>query len=400
MNKNLKILVLEDHPLTRGLLNLALLRLGFSNLYLADDGEAALRILQAEDRLDIIICDIMMPGMDGLAFLRKASEIGRVDSVILSSDIAPDLRLAVQQLCKFAGFQMLGELIKPFTPEALMSLIDMYRPREGEINNVIVQEIPSAAAVQQALIDGELVPFFQPKIDIETRRIVGAEALVRWKHQEYGILGPGSFLQTAKHYGYLDEVTWCVARQSLDFFQRHCLFDRLTLSINLEVEQLGDDSLPEKIFDMLQETGVSPRCLILEITETGLMVAPVKSIENLVRLRLLGCGISIDDFGAGYSSLQRVCEMPCTELKLDACLIRDLTGNRRSRAVVASLQRLTSELGIKLVAEGIETHEQYEVLKLLSCEIGQGYWLGRPMSKVDFLKFVTADGMCSQEGLV
>ncbi|MNR28440.1 Oxygen sensor protein DosP [compost metagenome] len=118
------------------------------------------------------------------------------------------------------------------------------------------------------------------------------------------------------------------------------------------------------------------------------MQAPITSIENLVRLRLLGCGVSIDDFGAGFSSLQRVCEMPCSELKLDMSFIRSMTHNPRSLVAVDSLLRLSDNLGIQLVAEGIETHEQLTLLQRLGCQIGQGYVFAHPLPGSEFMDWL------------
>ncbi len=153
-----------------------------ANVFSAENGEQALELLRAEKHFDVLICDIQMPGIDGLSFLRMASEAGKIAALILSSVIAPDLRLAIQQLARLTGYDVLGDLDKPFTREDLKALLLRYCPSAPRKSNLHIEEIPSAAEVQQAVNDGEFVPYYQPKVDLKTGAVVGAEVLVRWLH--------------------------------------------------------------------------------------------------------------------------------------------------------------------------------------------------------------------------
>jgi EAL domain-containing protein (putative c-di-GMP-specific phosphodiesterase class I) len=381
---SINILILEDHSLTSQMLVLALQGLGYSNLHCAENGEQALAILKKQKHFDVLICDIQTPGIDGLSFLRVATETGRIDALIISSVIAADLRLAIQQLARLSGYQVLGDLAKPFCSEALKMLLLSYCPRGQRKAQMLVEDIPSASEIQQGLADGEFIPFYQPKLNLQTYEVVGAEILVRWQHPQNGLLSPALFLESVQHFGFLNDMTLRIARQALGFLREQGLVGKISLSLNLEAEQLGLPGLPEAVRQMLDEMRIPARSLILELTETGLLKAPLTSIENLVRLRLLGCGVSIDDFGAGYSSLQRICEMPCSELKLDASFTRSLIHNPRSLAAVDSLLRLADNLGIQMVAEGIETLDQLELLQRMNCPIGQGYFFSRPLAGADF----------------
>lgn len=382
---NIKILVLEDHALTRHMLVLVLRELGYVHVYAAESGEQAFALLKAEGYFDVLICDIQMPGIDGLMFLREASEVGRIAALVISSSIAADLRLAIQQLARLSGYQVLGDLGKPFACDDLKELMAKYRPV------VTLNELDAPSIypnLEQEVFGGvlnrEFVPFYQPKIDLRTQRVVGAEVLVRWSHQQHGLLAPGAFLDDVIRAGALDEMTHLIMQQALRFLKDYGLAYELHLSLNLEVSQLAMPGLVNSVRQALDEHCVPASSLILEITEVGLMRAPVATIENLVRLRLLGCGISIDDFGAGFSSLQRVCEMPCTELKLDASFTRNLVQNPRTLAAVDSVLRLALRLGINVVAEGIESHEQCLLLKNLNCPSGQGYLFSRPLAEASF----------------
>lgn len=383
-----KVLILEDHPMTRQILVLALQGLGYTNLHTATCGEEAFALLKSEGHFDVLICDIQMPGIDGLTFLREASEVGHVAALIISSAIAPDLRLAIQQLARLSGYQVLGDLGKPFSRDELKELMLRYYPRAPRQAQAMLDELPSATEVQRGLLDGEFIPFYQPKLNLQTMEVVGAEILVRWQHPQQGLLAPGLFLPVVQHFGFLNAMTQSLAQQALRFLREEQLIGELRLSINLDTEQLALSGLLEAVRQALDAERVPAQSLILEITESGLMQAPITSIENLVRLRLLGCGVSIDDFGAGFSSLQRVCEMPCSELKLDASFIHSMPHNPRCLAAVDSMLRLSDNLGIQLVAEGIETHEQLTLLQRLGCPIGQGYLFSHPLSGADFIDWL------------
>lgn len=376
---DIKILILEDHVLARLLLLQALRALGYTNIYEADSGQQALAILKEEKHFDVLICDIQMPGIDGLSFLRKAAEVGHITAVILASAVEPDLSLAIQQLARLSGYQVLGDLSKPFSREALDELMQRYVPLPLHGGHSLPESLPETIEIEGGLFNGSFVPFYQPQVDLSTHEVIGVEALVRWQHPEYGVLSPAMFLETAKKLDMLGMMTQSIIRRGLSFLRDNGLVGKLHLSINLEIEQLAQADLLESIRSLLDEEKVPGRSLVFEVTESGLMHAPIPCIENLVRLRLLGCGISIDDFGAGFSSLQRVCEMPCSELKLDASLIRSMPYNPRSLAAVESMLHLARRLGIQVIAEGIETERQRDLLRELGCPVGQGFLFSRPL---------------------
>ncbi|WP_161599718.1 EAL domain-containing response regulator [Pseudomonas arsenicoxydans] len=385
---DMKILILEDHALARHMLALTLRGLGYNHLFTAENGEQAFILLKAERHFDVLICDIQMEGVDGLSFLREAYEVGRIAALIISSGIDVDLRLAIQQLARLSGYQVLGDLDKPFSREDLKLLLARYRPAmPAKSCTQLVQPI-LATDVKRALQEGEFVPFYQPKINLQTLEVIGAEVLVRWQHPMHGLLAPGFFLDVVVREGGLDAMTQLITQQALGFLRKQRLIGEVVLSINLEASQLALPNLISSVQRALDSEGVPAASLILEITEGGLMIAPISSIENLVRLRLLGCGISIDDFGAGFSSLQRVCEMPCTELKLDASFIHSMPHNPRTLAAVDSLLHLAHKLDISLVAEGIETPEQLALLQDLGCAVGQGYLFSRPLSGDAFIHWL------------
>lgn len=382
------VLVLEDHPLVRQMLVLALAALGYSDVHVAGSGEEALAKLEAKGGFDVLICDIVMSGMDGLTFLRRAREVGEISAIILSSEIALDLRLAIQQLAKHCGYQVLGDLGKPYSREDLRQLLLGYKSATPRDPFSTVTR-PSVEDIQRAISAEEFIPYYQPKFDIQTMRITGAEVLVRWLHPERGLVPPALFLEVVLEAGLIDRMSRSVVQQALGMLGEHRL-GNISLAVNLDPQQLGGLETYSMIQDMLHKHRIPAQQLTIEITETGIIHAPITCIENLVRLRLLGCKISVDDFGTGHSSLQRICELPCCEIKLDASFIQSMLHNHRSLAAVDSLIRWAKALDVNVVAEGIETAEQHQMLQRLGCPSGQGYFFSRPLPSQDFIKMLAS----------
>lgn len=386
--ETLSILVLEDHPFQAQVVARQLRALGCQNLICVADGEAALARLASHGPVDIALCDIRMPGMDGLTFLRKAAERGAIRSLVLFSGLAPDLRLAALQLAGLLGLQVLGELGKARGPDSLRNLILRYRrdaPAAGARSDI---ERPSAPEIRQALIQNQLVPYYQPKVDLRSLQPTGAEVLVRWQHPRLGLLGPARFLPQFEELGLVHDLTDYLLKAAMGFLQWQQPESRLPLAINLPPYLLDAPDLPGRLQALLGYYQLPPSLINFEVTENGLPGIPANSLENLLRLRLMGCGIAIDDFGTGTSSLQRLCQLPCNELKLDASFVHAMERNPRVLAAVTSSLALAASLGMNAVAEGIESTGQLEQLRKLGCVQGQGYLFGHPMPGREFANWL------------
>lgn len=384
----LKILVLEDHPVQQLLVLEQLQRLGVVAPLAAFDGAAALELLRARGAADIVLCDLQMAGMDGLEFLRRASEEQLVRAVILYSLIEPDLRRAVLQMISLQGLIVLGDVGKPAELAALQAMLECYQqhhhlppaPPPRHFDPVNREEL--LRGVEQ----GQFVSYYQPKFDLQQATCSGAEVLVRWLHPQRGVLAPAAFLAELEAEGLLDRVF----HQQLDqgmALQRRLLDqgEELELAFNLMPRQLACSDIVGDIRQAIERHQVPPHLLSFEITEIGLVQAPAISLENLVRLRMMKCNLAIDDFGAGYSSLQRLCELPFNQIKLDAHFVRELLRQPRCRAVVGASLALASSLEMCLVVEGVETQLERRLLLDMGCVLGQGYWYARPMAETELL---------------
>lgn len=237
-----------------------------------------------------------------------------------------------------------------------------------------------AADLRQALCDNEIEVYFQPKARLEDGVIVGAEALVRWNHPAEGFLSPDEFIPLAEHTGMISQLTVWVLRSALT----HCRRWRaagldLGVSVNLSVRSVLDGDLPSVITGHLMESGVPPSCLTLEITESSIMVDPARTTDILERLAAAGMRISVDDFGTGYSSLTYLQRLPVSEVKIDKSFVFNVDSDRGDAMIVQSIVELGHNLGLTVVAEGVETEIAWERLRTMGCDVAQGYLLSKPV---------------------
>jgi len=385
----LNVLVLEDDPLQRLVTVTALKKVMLGQIQDAASGSEALMLLESCHNIDIAICDLKMPGMDGLAFLRHASRGGKLRSVILCSQIDPILRQATIVMIKHLGLSFLGDLGKPFNLERLTTLLTRYRSLRHHLPSPLLpSEFPSLADVVRGLDNGEFEPYYQPKVALGDTSLLGVEALARWNHPRLGVLPPSHFLHIMEHYNLLDRLFWQVLDQGLAL--RRVMAAKgtaLSFSFNLHPSQLASETLTESISSLLTQFQVPSTSIIFEISETRLTDASASQLENLVRLRTMGCGLAMDDFGTGYASLDRLCELPFSQIKLEGAFVRKMRHSPRSSLIISSTVALARSLGISLVIEGVETLEQKERLQELGCTVAQGFLFARPMPESHFIAY-------------
>ncbi len=238
--------------------------------------------------------------------------------------------------------------------------------------------------VRLAIDLGQLMPFYQPKLEMATGRIAGVEVLVRWDHPSRGVLHPGAFLPLLDEAGLMPRMTDWVLAEALD--QSRLWSDEgrnLALAVNISASALADDTLPDRVAAMLAARSLPPGSLTLEITEDFLVTDPERARLILLRLRLQGVRISIDDFGTGYSSLAYLRDLPIDELKLDKSFIATLGEDQRASTLVQSTITLAHGLGLRMVAEGVENEGAFAELERRGCDEVQGYFVCRPLSAAD-----------------
>ena len=234
--------------------------------------------------------------------------------------------------------------------------------------------------LRQAIVSGELVLHYQPEIDVRAGRIDRVESLVRWPHPVRGLVPPDQFIPLAEEIGLITALTQWVLETALRQCQAWTRTGyELGVAVNLSMRTLHDTSFPDTVVWLLRRYEVDPALLTLEITESALMAKPAQAQAVLTRLAALGVHIAIDDFGTGYSSLAYLKHLPVDEIKIDRSFVRGMTADAKDTAIVASINSLSHHLGLRVVAEGVETAAEWDILADLGCDLVQGYHVSRPL---------------------
>lgn len=256
----------------------------------------------------------------------------------------------------------------------------------AELNDVIV-----------ALKRDELVPFFQPVVELRTGRLRGFEVLARWLHPELGPILPGNLISLVEDNGLIEELTRQICRKA--FSASHLLAGELTLAINVSPVQMRDASLPGQIEQIAVAAGFPLSRLIIEVTESALHNDLPCAQKVAGDLKAMGCKLALDDFGTGYSSLRHLQSMQFDKIKIDRSFVRDMTTDRQSRKIVAAIIGLGQSLGLETISEGVETEEQADMLIWLGCELAQGYRYGRPEAAESIPLAIAATPIAATPGL-
>lgn len=247
--------------------------------------------------------------------------------------------------------------------------------------------------LRRAIEDGQFVLHYQPIADMQSGGIGGVEALVRWQHPRHGLMMPDEFIPLAEHTGLIKPLTLYVLNQALRQCRTwHQAGLELSVAVNLSVRSLQDEAFPDEIARLLHEHQVDPSWLELEITESAIVVDPIRALGVLGRLGVMGVGLSLDDFGTGYSSLAYLKRLPVSEIKIDKSFIINMALDDNDAVIVRSTIELARNLGLQVVAEGVETEEMWGLLSSLGCDLAQGYYLSRPIPAEDLTSWLAGSG--------
>ncbi len=329
---------------------------------------------------DVIVLDLIMPGVDGIEVIRFLAESGCDAQLILVSGFDPAVLHSAQKLATEQGLNVVGSLSKPFRYDNLHQLLNGLSITPKTVTRRTPVELPSVEALREALANSELVLYYQPKVGLNGSFIAAFEALVRWQHPARGLLGPDLFIPLAEQHGLINELTWVVLEQAM---AQCCLWHgqgvTVQVAVNMSASTLKELDLPEKIGGLLERYGLESSQIVLEVTETALMQELIKSLDILTRLRMRGFQLSIDDFGTGYSSLVQLHRVPFSEIKIDRSFVMEMSHDPDAAAIVETVILLGHKLNMKIVAEGVETDSCRATLARLGCDQAQGYLFARPM---------------------
>jgi EAL domain-containing protein (putative c-di-GMP-specific phosphodiesterase class I)/CheY-like chemotaxis protein len=379
---DLHFLIAEDDEFQRHWLRVMLNKLGAQHVVEAENGKAALDILQARDaHIDISFIDLNMPSMDGIELVRHLANNDNQTAIVLTSALGSALLLSVETMSKAYGVNLLGTFEKPATPEVLQQLIDSYQPpavrrAKKSLPVFTLQEIRDGIAA------GQFEPFFQPKVELATGKVKAVEAFVRWRHPQHGLVTPPAFIPVLESSGHMEDLTWLVIERSIAACRYwHDMGLMLSVSINLSATSLAEPGLAEKILTHIAQHGLEPQHLTIEITELMAMTDVPVCLENLARLRMKGFGLSIDDYGTAHSNVQQLLRIPFLDLKIDRSFVAGASQNKQMHIALSSCLELARKLRRNSVAVGVETREDWDLLRDLGCTYAQGYYIAKPMER-------------------
>ncbi len=253
------------------------------------------------------------------------------------------------------------------------------------MNQASIERMAVESNLRKAILNKELCLYYQPQVSVITGQLVGLEALLRWKHPEKGFISPAVFVPVAEETGLIMEIgEWVVkeaCRQGAAWATAG--FKPVQISVNLSAKQLKDERLHEMVNGILQDTGMNPRFLGVELTESAIILDPNMALQRLEKIKSLGVKLSLDDFGTGYSSLSYLKRFPIDTLKIDQAFIRDVNADHEDAALVKAIIAMAHGLGMDVVAEGVELQEQLEFLGINGCDTIQGYLFSRPVPVAD-----------------
>jgi diguanylate cyclase (GGDEF)-like protein len=245
--------------------------------------------------------------------------------------------------------------------------------------------------LRTAIKRDELELFYQAKVSIQTGQLLGAEALIRWNHPTHGPISPDEFIPMAENSRTIKHVTlWVLQRAFRNCADWHKQGINIKISVNLSAKDLHDPELPDLIAGVATSAAIKPEWIMLEITEGSIMTDPESTLAIMERLHAMGYQFSIDDFGTGYSSLAYLRKMPLTELKIDKSFVMDIMNNENDAIIVKATINLAHNLGLQVIAEGVESKEIMTKLKGYGCDMAQGYYLNKPLSATDFTQWMSA----------
>jgi EAL domain-containing protein (putative c-di-GMP-specific phosphodiesterase class I) len=375
------ILMLDDDSFMLGVLSSMLRSMGYRRLRTADSAQVALALMQQEPlAIDVIVCDLNMPGMDGIEFLQTLNARGQPCSVILLSAEGARIMHTVQRLLADGHLLILGALEKPAARTSLGALLDCWQPLHAaapapELPLFTVPEVIAAGHEQPWLLH------YQPKVNLRTGALTGLEALVRWNHPMHGLVLPDRFISLAEDCGIIDSLTDWVLQEALrQLAQWQARGWPVTMAVNLSMENLRSPGFAERVAGWARDIGAAPHDVMLELTESRLLSPSPMPLESLVRLRLQRFGLSIDDFGTGHSSLVQLRDIPFTELKVDRGFVSGARHNQIIRPILQGSIGIAKQMGMSVVAEGVETEDDWWLLRTLDCDLAQGWFIGRAMA--------------------
>jgi EAL domain-containing protein (putative c-di-GMP-specific phosphodiesterase class I)/CheY-like chemotaxis protein len=333
-------------------------------------------------RPDVFVLDLQMPGTDGVSALRYLADIGTKAKIFLVTGMDERTVSAAEQYGLRRGLQVMGSLQKPFDPGELLSRLEHAHAAMRPL---------TPADLQQGIDRRELVVYYQPiaRRPDNTWDVCAVEALLRWNHPIRGLLTADSFVPMGDTHGLSRAMTDFVLQSGIEQLKGwRAAHLRIGLRVNIAAPLIADVAFPDRLEALLREHALDPNSLALEVTETGMLEQTPETLDILTRLRIKNIGLTIDDFGIGYSSLTQLFRMPFNEMKIDRSLVGKIVESKEAAVMVDALVSLAHKLGLTACAEGVEDAATLEALGRFGCDYAQGYYISEAVAPAQIPKVI------------
>ena len=379
---DVRVLVIDDQLQVRTAVCGVLRDLGVDDVVEASSARQALSCVTAPGaRFDLILCDLHMPERDGIETIRALAALGVEAAVVIMSVEADRVIEIAGTLASLQGLRVLGTIHKPVTEENLASILDLVSSAKP-VEQSSVASAPEGE-IGDAFLRQELQLFYQPKIDLRSRRVAGVEALIRWRHPTLGLFQPSAFMPALErsddHSALLTDFSLAEAIGFAGRVRR--AGHGLGVAVNLSARAFERLDLPEHIEILARASAVPNGSITLEITETEVARNVVRMVDVALRLHLKGFQLAVDDFGMGESGLAQLERVPFAEIKIDREFVHGCAKSHLKRSVVEASVALARTLKMTSVAEGVQEQEDLDVVEAMQCDVIQGYFFARPMSE-------------------
>ena len=375
------VLVIDDEVFILEMIRDMLHQLGYQNVQIAQSVDEAMKLIQSkEKRVELVFTDLNMPGVDGIELLRMFDQINyRGDLIIVSGEDEKTLALT-ETLARARNLSLLGKLAKPVNVERMQRLLC----RKGYGGSHRQKPTHKSEVTKDLLLTGltnsEFEPWFQPKIDVLSQQPVAVEALARWPRELQGLVLPDDFIPVAEQNDMISELTLQIVEKAAGFGKlwRSQGVD-LNIAINISMSSLHDPLFADRVYASILAQDKQVKNYSLEVTESRLIENLVTPLESLLRLRMKKLKLSIDDFGTGYSNMNHLKNLPFDELKIDRSYVQQYDDGGRNQCILECSIEVAHRLDMTVVAEGVETLDDWKRLCQLGCDQIQGYFVAKPM---------------------
>lgn len=329
---------------------------------------------------DLVILDINMPHIDGIEFIRYLAENEYPGCLVLLTGEDRFMLETTARLARLHELNVIAALQKPLTALQLRELLERCSQFQQRVADTRMIRIYQPEQIVQGLSKGQIIPYYQPKVSLKDGSVIGFESLARWEHPEDGVVPPASFIPVAEQSDLIHHLSKALFIIVVDHLAS-LLHDypQLKVSFNVTMKDLDDLVFADFLNDILRIKKINPNALIFEITETGVMENLVNQLDVIARMRLKKYSFSIDDFGTGHSSLAKLIDLPIDELKIDYTFTHDAWRDERRSVLFQASSLVGHRLGLTVVAEGIENVHDWSYAVNNGCDIGQGFFIARPM---------------------